>query len=158
MDKIQSDVHWYLIEVDDTLIEAGIEYLLNFFHEKSLQVTSIPNGIKVQNDYRLVIHYVQTSIFDINKTQWLFFDGILGNALLDVFSKQQVNQLLQNLSFSHIPKLFTIIYKNMKWGDDDPLNDFYVKRYNQHMQRDQKGMRGLGANCIKCVERLVGRT
>ena len=106
LDKIQSDIQWYLIEVDENLIKAGTIHLSNICKEKGLKVSTIPNGLRIQNQHTLHIHYVRSSIFDIKNTQWLAFDGILGNALLDVFSEEELNQLLDGLTITTAPKLF----------------------------------------------------
>lgn len=150
--EIKANIHWYLIEVDEALVRQGMHYLDQELSKRGYTVKPNSHGLLAQNEFNLSIHFVSSSIFEVKKTQWLAFDGLVGNALLDVFNREQIDLLIENLYINPAPKLFTLIYQDMTWGDPDPDNDLWVHKYHEHMQRNQNGHHGLGPEAAHYVE------
>ena len=149
--KISSNQNWYCVEIDPKLIQYGLNHLSKYFENLGYKVILDEQNLVAIKDNRISVNYVNHSFFDIQASQYLAFDGILGNALLDVFTPKQLTGLFKQLQTSIAPKLFSIVYEFMDWGDDDPLNDFFISIYHEHMQRSQKTGNALGPDTIKYI-------
>ena len=151
-DRIEANQDWYLVELDPGLIKHGIQSLTAYFAKLGYVVQKRDYRLHLVRDIKINITFVLDSILHINPFQYQFFDGILANALLDVLTSNQVRDLLDRFSDTPCPKLFSIIYEDMQWMDDDPENHHYVRKYHEHMQRQQPHGRALGPGCIPFLQ------
>lgn len=151
-DKIKADQFWYLLEIDQHLIDYGKLSIQKFLAKNNYEVQDDGAQLVAKKNHTIHVSYIRDSIFNIKPTQYLAFDGILGNALLDVFTLEQLQQLMDQMKGALAPKLFSIVYQNMEWQDEAIDNEFFVEKYHNHMRRRQSEGPALGPDSIHTIK------
>lgn len=148
IDQLPQNQSWYLIEQNEGLKKATIRRLKDFaayhkydFNQKKNKVTikSIKKKIEVTLINDSLLNLAQ--LVDLKQV-----DLVLANAVLDLLSKAQVEQLVDIIVNHQLVFYPTLNYDGMTFLPTDPFDDIFIDSYHQHLERPQEHGIPLGKN------------
>ncbi|XOV92531.1 MAG: class I SAM-dependent methyltransferase [Bacteroidota bacterium] len=157
--QIDQDQHWTLIDNNQELLDALPGFLSKVLGQK------IESGKPFHLDNKEITLDIQSMDLLDTSSGKISADVIVSNAVFDLFSKEQFDQLVQRLDTPLV--YFTIHYKGTTFSPSSAADEKYLKLYDQHMQREQEFGKGMGPRCAdlmadilkKCdFETFIGRS
>ena len=147
---------WYLVEQNSDLKKATIRRLRDYanYHKYNFQlkkdtikITAAKRDITVTILNNSLLNLA--SLVDLKKV-----DLVLGNAVFDLFSTEQIKQLVNLITNSELAFYHTLSYEGMVFEPADPFDDIFIGTYNEHMERPQSFGNALGKNAHKYMVEL----
>jgi len=146
VEQLPQSQKWYLVEQNESLKKATIRRLkdyasyhkYNFERKKdTVKITSIKRDITVTilNDSLLNL----AELIDLKKV-----DLVLANAVFDLFSAAQIDQLVSLITQNKLAFYHTLSYEGMTFNPTDPFDEVFIDTYNEHMERPQAFGKALG--------------
>lgn len=149
LSKISQEQEWFLVEQNPELLEIAFDRLISWALDNGYESKSQNSRLDLKNqDHKIIIHKTVGSILDLeNLIDLKTFDLAVANAVFDLFSKKQFQTFLKCLKKYQLPLLATVNYTGMNFIPQTEDDSYFIKYYNQHMQREQYFGRGMGPNC-----------
>lgn len=157
LDRFPQDQHWWLIEQDPYLATQALPRITAFGKTHGYSVTRIGPILRLHNREKIVdIEVIHGSVFALDALVDLVgIDMILANALFDLFSEAQFQQLASVLAPHDTAFYSTINYCGMRFIPEHPDDLQVISWYEAHMQRTQAFGQAMGKHCPERMENAL---
>ena len=150
---------WWLLDNDASLLEKSASKIWEKAYEEGYQLKQDQGAFTLNGkNKKLTIHTTCASILDLkNAINLGEIDLVMANAVFDLFTSDDFEQVA-NLCASHeIPFLSTLNYQGMKFNPASQNDNNMIRLYEKHMQRVlDSGKSAMGPECcIRIKETLM---
>ncbi len=137
---------WYLIEQNGDLKKATIKRLKDYAAYHKYNFERKKETIKITAPKRKVtVTIINDSLLNLATLVNLKkVDLVLANAVFDLFSSDQMTELVNLIAANKLAFYHTLGYEGMTFEPSDPFDDVFVDSYNTHMERPQDFGQALG--------------
>ncbi len=140
---IDQNQHWTLVDIDKDLLDAVPRFLSKVTGQK---IT--PGKPFHSNEKEIILETRLQNLLNSFSVK-ISADIIVSNAVFDLFSEDQFDQLVQHLDAPLV--YFSINYKGTTFSPSRAADEKYLALYDQHMQRDQDFGNGMGPQCAELM-------
>ncbi len=147
----QSKLTYYWVDQDPALREAARDFLTSgIYPQGEILADDLYHLIIQTSTQRIEIRWCIGDILDLDslldlKTVHL----ITANAVFDLFSQEQFQQLAQLLHQHQLPLYSSINYQSMHFEPASLQDASYLQAYDAHMQRPKSWGSSMGPSCVK---------
>ncbi len=158
--KLSQNQNWYLIEQNAELKKATIRRLKDYASYHKYNFEQKKNTIKISSPKRAIrVTIINDSLLNLAEVVDLKkVDLVLANAVFDLFSAGQLKEVTTIITQNKVAFYHTLSYEGMTFEPADPFDDFFVRAYNEHMERQQDFGKALGKNASAYMVELFEAT
>lgn len=157
LEQFPQNQTWFCVEEDDALKTMFWQNMVQLAEADGYAYQLSDNQIKMEKPgHWIEIHFVEGNLMQVdNLVDLLRTDLILANAVFDLFSQKQFEELIQTISHHSLSLLFTLNYEGMKFFPVEKEDAYYIDQYNAHMQRPQDFGKGMGPDASQLMEQAL---
>ena len=151
---------WYLVEQNEELKKATIKRLRDYANYHKYNFERKKDTIKINSTKRnITITILNDSLLNLaDLVDLKKVDLVLANAVFDLFSAAQIDQLVSLITQNKLAFYHTLSYEGMLFNPADPFDDVFVTAYNEHMERPQDFGKALGRHASQYMVKLFEAT
>lgn len=147
---------WYLVEQNEELKKATIRRLKDYANYHKYSFERKKDTVKISAAKRdITVTILNDSLLNLaDLVDLKKVDLVLGNAVFDLFSAEQITELVSLITTNKLAFYHTLSYEGMTFDPADPFDDVFVAAYNEHMERPQDFGKALGRHASQYMVKL----
>ena len=146
VEQLPQNQKWFLVEKDAALKKATIRRLRDYASYHKYNFERKKDTIKISSVSREVtVTTINDSLLNlVDLVNLKKVDLVLANAVFDLFSVNQIKELVDLITQNKLAFYHTLSYEGMTFDPEDPFDDVFIETYNAHMERPQAFGKALG--------------
>lgn len=152
--KFPQHQEWTFVELNTALLKAALDRIQRYAKLQGWSFDRNGNTMQFSTGKQQVsIKSKHGSFLELRELVTLGnVDLVTANAVFDLLSLKLFEQFWRQLIKYKLPLLATINYLGMAFAPQGERDDFFIKKYEAHMQREQRFGQSMGPDCVQQMQ------